>query len=258
MFTKDSRILNRMLKTPLTSMSNAVGAIFKTYSHPYGDWILNQGYEIIGNNIKYTAYKTNNLNYYDSFALTNLVQALVKSFHDPDLQQYAAFTTAVEQLLGSVDWVLDPANNQIKYYEEDPNNLPQCWVLDDGSGCYATAQAAANASCAKFNLGEATIYQTGTDYAYATCSGGGYATVLLGDNPNYDPDAEPDEKYLPLDTVAQKVISNAESSEDEVLKMLSEDYIDLVTNSVFDTNPSKQFVKLEDLTPQLEANKVLR
>ena len=40
--------------------------------------------------------------------------------------------------------------------------------------------------------------------------------------------------------------------------MLSEDYINLVANSVFDSNPSKQFVKFEELMPQLEANKVLR
>ena len=69
---------------------------------------------------------------------------------------------------------------------------------------------------------------------------------------------EGEEKTLPLETVAQKVISNAESSEDEVLKLLSEDYISLVANSVFDSNPSKQFVKLEDLIPQLETNKILR
>ena len=53
-------------------------------------------------------------------------------------------------------------------------------------------------------------------------------------------------------------LCNAASSADEVLKLLSEDYINLVANSVFDSNPSKQFVKLEDLIPQLEANKVLR
>ena len=77
-------------------------------------------------------------------------------------------------------------------------------------------------------------------------------------NPAYDPNAEQEQKTLPLDVVAQKIISNAESSADEVLKLLSEDYINLVANSVFDSNPSKQFVKLEDLIPQLEVNKVLR
>ena len=67
-----------------------------------------------------------------------------------------------------------------------------------------------------------------------------------------------EEEYIPLLVVAQKVISNAESSENEVLKLMSEDYINLVANSVFDSNPSKQFVKLEDLIPQLETNKILR
>ena len=225
----------------------------------FGDWILNQGFTILGDDIRYTGYKTNGIDTYDSFALANLVQALVKSFLDPDLQQYAAFTTAVEQLIGAVDWVLDPANKQIKYSEQNPNNLPQCWILSDGSsGCYSTASAAAaDAQCAAFDAGSASIYQSGSDYAYATCSGGAYAAVFLIANPTYDPEAE-QQKTLPLDVVAAQVISNADSSADEVLKLLSEDYINLVANSVFDSNPSKQFVKLEDLIPQLEANKVLR
>ena len=224
----------------------------------FGDWILNQGFTIVGDDIRYTGYKTNGIDTYDSFALSSLQDALVKSFLDPDLQQYAAFTSAVEQLIGAVDWVLDPANNQIKYYEQNPNNLPQCWSMSDGSGCYATASAAANAQCAAYDAGYASIYHSGSDYAYATCSGGAYATVFLVANPAYDPEAEKEEKTLPLDVVAQRVISNSESGEDEVLQLLSQDYINLVANSIFDTNVSKQFIKLEDLIPQLEANKVLR
>ena len=224
----------------------------------FGDWILNQGFTILGDDIRYTGYKTNGIDTYDSFADFDLVTVLVRSFHDSDLQQYIAFTTAVEQLIGAVDWVLDLANNQIKYYEQNPNNLPQCWFKSDGSGCYATASVAANATCAAYGSGSASIYQSGSDYAYATCSGGGYVTVFLVANPAYDPKATDKEKTLPLDVVAEKVISNAESSADEVLQMLSEDYITLVANSIFDNNPSKQFVKLEDLIPQLEANKVLR
>ena len=225
----------------------------------FGDWILNQGFTIVGGNINYTGYKTNGIDTYDSFALSSLQDALVKSFLDPNLQQYAAFTTAVEQLIGAVDWVLDPANNQIKYSEQNPNNLPQCWMLSsDGSGCYSTASAAANAQCAAYDEGSASIYQLGSDYAYATCSGGAYATVLLIANPAYDPEAEKEEKTLPLSAVAAQVISNAESGDNEILQMLSQDYINLVANSIFDANTFKQFVKLEDLIPQLEANKVLR
>ena len=58
--------------------------------------LFDQGFTILGDNIRYTGYKTNGVDTYDSFALSNLQDALVKSFFDPDLQQYATFTTAVE------------------------------------------------------------------------------------------------------------------------------------------------------------------
>ena len=219
---------------------------------PYGAWILNQGYEIVGDDIKYTAYKTNSLNYYDSFALSDLEQALVKSFRDPDLQQYAAFTTAVEQLIGVVAWTLDAENNQIKYLVPEEGKQEQCWLNSSYTGCYLTAAQAASASC-----NGAEIYYITDQLAYANCADGSTATVIAGSNPNYDPEAI-EERILPLDVVAQKVVSNAESGEDEVLQLLSQDYITIVINSIFETNPSKQFVKLEDLIPQLEANKVLR
>ena len=65
-------------------------------------------------------------------------------------------------------------------------------------------------------------------------------------------------KTIKLNVVAQKVISNAESSPDEILKLLSQDYINLVAESIFNTDTSKQFVNLEELVTQLENNKVLR
>lgn len=105
-----------------------------TLPKPYGSWTLKQGYEIVGNDIKYTGYKTNSLDYYDSFALADLIQALVNSFHDSDLQQYLAFTSAVEQLIGVVDWALDSANNQIKYTDPSlpPDNPQLVWIW---AGC---------------------------------------------------------------------------------------------------------------------------
>ena len=244
----------------------------------FGDWILNQGFTILGDDIRYTGYKTNDVDTYDSFALSNLQNALVKSFLDTDLQQYAAFTTAVEQLTGTVDWVLDLANNQIVYYLEpettDPrNNEYYMWEFQTQSYSYSLSpQALCSAVTTyidslyphgKYDKSEVTT-QTPT---YVNCyisstqtPFSGTETVNRVANPAYDPNAtdEDREKTLPLEVVAQKVISNAESSEDEVLKLLSEDFINLVANSVFDNNPSKQFVKLEDLIPQLETNKVIR
>ena len=226
-----------------------------TLPKPFGNWILNQGYELVNEDIKYTAYNTNGVIYYDSYANFNLVTALVRSFHDSDLQQYDAFTTAVEQLIVAVDWVLDPANNRVVYYQDD----------------YIYTMTYAN-QIKEFNtLEQACAYaeQAGRDYGYTDITGhkivNGSCRVIYGSDSAYDnvpiyreQVAENQEKYLPFDVVAQQVISNAESSPDEILKLLSQDYINLVSESIFNTDTSKQFVNLEDLVPQLENNKVLR
>ena len=220
---------------------------------PFGNWILNQGYELVNEYIKYTAYKTNGVSYYDSFANFNLVTALVRSFLDSDLQQYVAFITAVEQLIGSVDWVLEPANNQIVYTKPNnepcptPESCPTYEYLFQASGKLFTTALAAG----QFRIDQLVAEVPTRSYTFTV-------TVETTANSSYDESAEEDKKTLPLETVAQKVISNAESNADEILRMLSEDYINIVANSVFAVNASKQFVKLEDLIPQLEANKVLR
>ena len=231
----------------------------------YGDWILNQGFNILDDDIRYTGYKTNGVDTYDSFALSSLQDALVKSFLDSDFQQYVAFTTAVEQLIGAVDWVLDPANNRVKYFVDpdvsDPDHPsnPSIWVVvRDRSVKANTREELAKKYCAQLGYSENSL----SGYVSFICSDGNgkelFVEATLVGNPAYEPNVEREEKYLPFPVVAAQVISNAESGEDEVLKLLSEDYINLVANSVFDSNPSKQFVKLEDLIPQLETNKVLR
>lgn len=235
-----------------------------TLPKPFGNWILNQGYELVNEDIKYTAYNTNGVSYYDSFANFDLVTALVRSFHDSDLQKYAAFTTAVEQLIGNVDWVLEPANNQVTFIEPftetgvvDPHDQYGYTHYVFNGVLYKTVKGA----CMVYAPSAVNFYITG-QYCQAWSKGDAslVAAVAFSKeiNPIYDENTGQITKTLPYSSIAQKIISNAESSADEVLKLLSEDYINLVANSVFDSNPSKQFVKLEDLIPQLEANKVLR
>lgn len=149
-----------------------------------------------------------------------------------------ALSVAVEQLLGSVDWVLDPANNQIKY--KDPNSSPDnCTV--NSKDCeyskklyYADATSTARYStpeqaCHGFGLGQAT-----KDFIYKSFKVSGTTCIAIYTNkatnsdfdkrngivsvanPSYNPASEkPDdkEKSIPLETVAQKVISNAESGD---------------------------------------------
>ena len=243
--------------------------------HPFGDWILNQGFTIVGEDIRYTGYKTNGTDTYDSFALSNLQDALVKSFLDPDLQQYAAFTTAVEQLLGAVDWVLDPVNNRIVYNEGAPvcsaNNCAGWYYgstfltnVNDGATICNAWFPLTSVDKSQYQNGGPINFPSGNPYdgsnfrCYWRDDGGIAGSNIIYYRVKEGVLPQEEEKYLPLPVVTQKVISNAEAGEDEILQMLSQDYINLVANSVFDSNPSKQFVKLEDLIPQLEVNKVLR
>lgn len=130
-----------------------------------------------------------------------------------------ALSVAVEQLLGSVDWVLDPANNQIVY--TDPNSPPNNqygWFYD--GIYYSTGQQACDAALAKNKsawgnpdyvkaIGNSSIvncYKYGGQNNFV-----GNNTIAIGysKNPAYDPTAEEEKKTLPLEVVAQKVISNA-------------------------------------------------
>lgn len=71
-----------------------------------------------------------------------------------------------------------------------------------------------------------------------------------------DPMPQGEEKTIPLSTIAQKIISNASSS-NQAISLLAEAYLENMAQSIFSTDESKQFVKLSDLTSQFELNKIL-
>ncbi|MDG9861532.1 virulence factor TspB C-terminal domain-related protein [Acinetobacter ursingii] len=136
-----------------------------------------------------------------------------------------ALSVAVEQLLGSVDWVLDPANNQIRYYVDpdsqnapDPNWQYNCHVggvadsiyecgsrLIGTGGIYDHAQSVT--SCRWYN------FEARCTFRYVVDGVESYAEREVAFNrfTRVDPIPEREEKFLPLPTVAQQVISNAES-----------------------------------------------
>lgn len=154
-----------------------------------------------------------------------------------------ALTVAVEQLLGAVDWVLDPANNQIRYYETDaalpPNNCATDKNLSYSgvtgsisqvvskltaeqtvrkSGSYAFNSITVTAiSCYSSSVEityTAYYCETGcspsTNWPYGNAPITGrkaYASVVTGT-------VDREQKTLPLETVAAQVISNAESETD--------------------------------------------
>ena len=91
---------------------------------PWGEWVLNAGYELSGDNIHYTAHKTNQRDFYDSYADFDLLTALVRSFHDTDMQQWQGVSDAIEALSANAkNYTFDTENDviNIQYIVADPD-----------------------------------------------------------------------------------------------------------------------------------------
>lgn len=141
-----------------------------------------------------------------------------------------ALALAVPQLLGDgIDWVLDPANNAIKYTVPiNPDASTERYLWASGGVNFASPSLACANELKLFKeafsqFSNSTVTTTMNGDAQAKCvihkyySNGQYdgdSTYTIGAvlNPAYNPDAPTtEEKYLPINTVAAKVISNAEA-----------------------------------------------
>lgn len=179
-----------------------------------------------------------------------------------------ALSVAVEQLLGSVDWVLDPANNQIKYYLDNPPtdiNDPTLKYYWESQGKRATTPQAAALQGAISNeyvcgTTNCVIYpdpdRPATDTRFYYCAvpngqfmGCGYLAQRLA-NPAYNPNAESEreEKTLPLDVVAQQVISNAAGGDAAAQAATTAAAADIVSEAETDNTKARPIVS------QAEAN----
>lgn len=181
-----------------------------------------------------------------------------------------ALSVAVEQLLGSVDWVLDPANNQIKYSQPINPELPtytQIWFpQDQGTPTKETASkygaSTAEAACQKLastiyastynKYISVQIYGTSAQCTLQHQAGPSYVlkpSVRIVANPNYDPEAqEQEEKTLPLDVVAQQVISNAAAGDASAQQATVAAAQDIINEAETDNTKARPIVN------QLEAN----
>lgn len=143
------------------------------------------------------------------------IKPLVSNQYKNGIDPYTA--TVVNSLTGVSDWILDPANNQIKYYEPNqPNNTyPMLYKALD---FYSSTPSGVCTQYPSTPYGK-VYYETGnlSDYGkYGRCNApsyGNYWQIQYVQNPAYDPNAEREEKTLPLDVVAQQVISNAEGGD---------------------------------------------
>lgn len=127
-----------------------------------------------------------------------------------------ALSVAVEQLLGAVDWVLDSANNRIIYYPPDSGfiyhdktslNSSNVSAYGHVQGCKAVISYLASA------LNREMKYSSSTPYPNAKCFYTVGSSSTVSSASFYATQVDKEEKYLPLPTVAQQVISNAQSGD---------------------------------------------
>lgn len=172
-----------------------------------------------------------------------------------------ALSVAVEQLLGAVDWVLDPANNQIVYTKpNDPDRAPGPADIVGYSGTdfctgksklFASEQSANNYICNHADCGTRPI-QTATviSSTQVRCTEG-FSMPRAGAvaNPNYDPNAVPEDKpkSISLDVVAAQVISNAQDGDTNAQVATMAAAADIVDEA------SKDDAKARPIAQQLES-----
>lgn len=156
-----------------------------------------------------------------------------------------AISVAVEQILGfTVDWILDPANNQIKYYVD---GQPK-WYSSDTGQHYTSRDAACQASM-NYRFGRTytiTSYSSQGNFhsCYFNLNGSqGYVTVEM------KPTAQ-EERKIPLDAVSTQVISNAESHPDEQKKAGAQSATTAAAQDMLANDPATQ----SDVETQLNAN----
>lgn len=239
---------------------------------PWGEWILNPAVTVNTNGIAhYTAYKTNQREYYDSYANLDLTAAIVQSLHDSDMQQWQAVKDAANELTGVTNWVVDNANSQIVYHPvaTNPNDPTTKIVWSYNFNKFTTPEQ----TCSYYGKyytkdGYSLVFRNGSyvsedtydcrfTASYNGQSWNESARMTGSLNPAYNPNSTTPASNVPFNTVAQKIISNA-SSLNQSISLLAEAYLEAVANSIFNVDPIKQFVKPTDLLSQFELNKTLR
>lgn len=229
---------------------------------PFGSWILNAAIIVNRGIARYTASKTNTNDYYDSYADLDLTEAIVRALHDSDMQKWQAVIDAANELTGVTDWVWDVANNSVNYKDPDSNLSTYQFLYGINSIELGSTPAIACSISSKRTesqwVGKLRLDTSRGTFGY--CVSDAYPNgwhIMQHPNPAYDPSAEQNTKSIPFDVVAQKIISNSQSS-NQAISLLAEAFLETVAKSIFNTNESKQFVKLVDLIDQFELNKVRR
>lgn len=154
-----------------------------------------------------------------------------------------ALSVAVEQLIGAVDWVLDPENNRIVYTEQPGTVTYYRYNQYDQNQKYSTLEAACQAFASSIS---AQYIRVNEDSKYCYFNRFGYEQVAQIYTSTVVQEEE--EKYLPLDVVAAQVISNAEAGDTAAQSATTAAAADIVAEAENDNT------KARPIASQAEAN----
>ncbi|MCF1301819.1 hypothetical protein, partial [Acinetobacter baumannii] len=189
-----------------------------------------------------------------------------------------AVDLAIKTLIGAVSYVMDPANNRVKYYvkpdAQDPNApdvkyylvvssapdfpdlLGKKITLTDNSLCASLSLKTNNASSTFTTSTLVKDSGNGKYYCKAVMESGSIRYVVSFDllsNPNYDPNSTPreEEKYLPYDAVAAQIMSDAVAN-----KADGKAYVSSVADTALE-DEQRQIVPATDITQQLNNSQAI-
>lgn len=175
-----------------------------------------------------------------------------------------AVDVAIKALIGAVDYTMDPANNQVKYKViNDPNSIPpyaQYYYADPTRTKFCTSIATCN-----IVVSEMAKPNGWTNTGCVAESTGRLACRLTRDsssttqymdryvNPNYDPNAVPneEERTLPYAAVASQIISDAVAN-----KADGKAYVSSVADTALE-DEQRQIVPATDMTNQLNNSQAI-
>ncbi len=194
------------LQSSPTSFNYYKVATARTMSAPvasFGQWVVN-GYASEGASTVVNASRTIGGVATESKALITPNVSQVSKILKRGLGGFA-LTFAVDELLDGIDWVMDPANNRIRYKEPVGKCPYAVYGIEDRPVCGTTRESA----CKAYANGR--IYQLIVNNTYCRINGTVAAPAGSTDYPISVDVTQIEEKNLPLDVVSQKIIDNAQS-----------------------------------------------
>ncbi|HCW6390697.1 TPA: hypothetical protein OXT18_003898 [Acinetobacter baumannii] len=192
-----------------------------------------------------------------------------------------AVDLAIKTLIGAVDYVMDPANNRVKYFvvgdPSDPKDPSVQYYYQTGAfgvtKYFSSNSAAATDQCTRNAQGYGWTLVSATPYNWTTSEVGmrdakcvikrsptdanetfnwGYQRIL---NPAYNPAApnpNTQEKFLPYDAVASQIISDAVAN-----KADGKAYVSSVADTALEQDEQRQIVPANDMVQQLNSSQAI-